>query len=135
MYNKIFKKLKIKNFFLILFFALVIVLSLVLLIFLPYKKDNNTGVDNFNKLETEMLTLVDTYYNSIIKEKIVNVSKYIITIDSLEKTGYNIDNFKNCKKETTYAEVIIENPNETNKDLIKHSIDVYLDCKNQNDKK
>lgn len=119
---------KIVN-FLLKYKIILIVAILFLVIMITYVLYKSNSRIN---LEEKLLSIVETYYNDKIKGKVIGIKEQIVTLNTLEKAEYDITIFKeaNCDLEESYSSVILEDPNETNLDKIKYSIQCYLKCSN-----
>ena len=77
-----------------------------------------------------MTALVTTYYEEKIKGNVFGVNQQKVTLQALEEAGYDISSVIDkgeYDKTKTYSLVKIENPNETDVDKIKYTVENHLD--------
>ena len=81
-------------------------------------------------LDGEMNKVVDSFYNDRIRGKVIGIKKQLVTLSALDKAGYDVSALKNagCNMDNTFAYVVLEDPNETEFDKIKYTIEITLAC-------
>lgn len=87
------------------------------------------GKKTYSKLEEEMTTLASNYYEEQLKGVVLGFNEHQVSLEMMEKVGYNINNFinKNCDK-SSYS-VIKLTLNEDREVIGDYEVENYLTCK------
>ncbi len=86
--------------------------------------------EDFENLEKRMTELAEQYYNEQLKDFVKGLNVHEISLEAMEKAGYNIDLFeeKKCTK-TSYSEVLLTL--DENREVVgNYTIKNYLNCSN-----
>ena len=87
-----------------------------------------------NDLEKDMTSMVSKYFDENIRGKVIGINKQIVTVETLERAGYDIKNLKDpnsgtaCDKVESFSYVVITDPAETDYDKISYSVENHLTC-------
>lgn len=87
-----------------------------------------------NDLEKDMTSMVSKYFDENIRGKVIGINKQIVTVETLERAGYDIKNLKDpnsgtdCDKVESFSYVVIADPSETDFDKIVYSVENHLKC-------
>jgi hypothetical protein len=106
-------KFSIKTLLMVLV-LLIIITSIFLYVI---SKPNNKDIDD-KKLISDM----KSYYEKYLKDKVIGATRHQVALEMLEKTGYNVDDYKDCDLKKSYLNII---PNKDGSITVEN----HLSCK------
>ncbi len=74
----------------------------------------NTGEKSYNKIEKRFVKMAETYYEASLKDKVMGMDRYTISLSNLKQNGYDIskiidpDTKKSCEESSTVTIILTE---------------------------
>jgi hypothetical protein len=82
--------------------VIVVIAVLVILVgtlfFLNNAKKEETG-----NIEEELIADMKDYYTKYLDGKVIGITKHKVSLEMLEKTGYDMKNYDNCDLKESYS--------------------------------
>jgi hypothetical protein len=109
-------------------------IKILILIFILFKL-TGCGKPNYKQLEKDLVAKSLSYYESNIKDKVLNINNHKITIYDLGKSNIDIKEFNDAKCDPNSYVLIKLTLNREGKSFGDYKTEVYLRCGDYNSSK